>query len=262
MKQAYSIQEVAGLLGVSVEITQSLVRLVFGLPRDVLSQQDVVLVREAHALAKTKLPKHRITSTLNTLRSELQGDRPTSAVTVGREGRELVIGEGDRRWNAESGQALFNLTPTPARGATWLRPVQRRDAQALFEAAVALEPEAPERALEAYSDVLAANPHHADAHLNLGRLLHHRRALREAEAHYVAALVVRPTDVTATFNLAVVLEDLGRADEAITRYREAIELDPNCVDAYFNLARLYEQKGEKLAAIRHLKDYRRLTSPR
>jgi tetratricopeptide (TPR) repeat protein len=262
MKQAYTLQDVATLFGISTEVAQSLVRLVFGQPRDLLSQSDLVLVREAHALAKTKLPKQRIVSTLNTLRTQLQGDRPTASVTVGREGKELVIGEGHHRWNAESGQALLNLSPTPARGATWLRPVQRGDTQELFEAAVALEAESPQRALEAYSDVLAANPHHADAHLNLGRLLHHQRALREAEAHYVAALVVRPTDVTATFNLAVVLEDLGRADEAIVRYREAIELDPGCVDAYFNLARLYEQKGEKLAAIRHLKDYRRLTSPR
>ena len=90
MKQAYSVQEVAGLLGVGVEIAQSLVRLVFGAPRDLLSQHDVVLVREAHALAKTKLPKHRITSTLKTLRTELQGDHPSASVTVGREGRELA----------------------------------------------------------------------------------------------------------------------------------------------------------------------------
>ena len=56
------------------------------------------------------------------------------------------------------------------------------------------------------------------------------------------------------------LEDLGKLDEAIVRYRETIELDPTLVDAYFNLSRLYEKKGEKVSAIRHLKDYRRLTS--
>ena len=89
-------------------------------------------------------------------------------------------------------------------------------------------------------------------------MLHTRGRLREAEAHYVASLVIRPDDCTATFNLAVVLEDLGRVDEAISRYTEALRLDAACVDAYFNLSRLYEMKGEKVAALRHLKDYRRL----
>ncbi|MGV3621481.1 MAG: tetratricopeptide repeat protein, partial [Archangium sp.] len=71
-----------------------------------------------------------------------------------------------------------------------------------------------------------------------------------------------PPDTTATFNLAVVLEDLGRLDDSIARYQEVLELDPSVSDAYFNLARLYEKKGEKVAALRHLKDYRRLSRPR
>jgi tetratricopeptide (TPR) repeat protein len=95
--------------------------------------------------------------------------------------------------------------------------------------------------------------------VNLGRLLHQRGKFKEAEAHYVAALVARPADVTATFNLAVVLDDQGRLDDAILRYQEALALDPTCVDAYFNLARVYEKKGERMAALRHLKDYRRLS---
>ena len=136
----------------------------------------------------------------------------------------------------------------------------RSSAEQLFARAVELEKDDPTQAIDAYGDAVAANPHHADAHVNLGRLLHAQGRLREAEAHYVAALVSCPTNSTATFNLAVVLEDLGRLDDAIERYREAIELDPGCVDAYFNLSRLYEKKGEKISALRHLKDYRRLST--
>ena len=131
-------------------------------------------------------------------------------------------------------------------------------AEASYEQGCSLEEKDPGEAIDRYLAAVAANPMHADAHVNLGRLLHTGGRLREAEAHYVAALVARPDDVTGTFNLAVVLEDLGRHDEAITRYQEAIKLDPGCVDAYFNIARLYEKKGEKMSAIRHLKDYRRL----
>ncbi|MBK7860646.1 MAG: tetratricopeptide repeat protein [Archangiaceae bacterium] len=126
-------------------------------------------------------------------------------------------------------------------------------ADASYEQACSLEDQDPTGAIDRYLEAVAANPKHADAHVNLGRLLHTRGRLREAEAHYVAALVVRPDDATAIFNLAVVLEDLGRHDDAVTRYQEAIAADPQCVDAYFNLARLYEKKGEKIAAIRHPK---------
>ncbi len=131
-------------------------------------------------------------------------------------------------------------------------------ANVLFDDAVRLEDLNANQAIDAYFGVVAANPLHADAHVNLGRLLHQRGRLLEAEAHYVAALVSRPQDATALFNRAVVLEDLGRVDEAMTVYRETLALAPVVVDAYFNLARLYEAKGEKVAAIRHLKDYRRL----
>lgn len=131
-------------------------------------------------------------------------------------------------------------------------------ADATFEAGCALEEEDPGKAIDHYLETVAANPRHADAHINLGRLLHVRGRLREAEAHYTAALVVRPDDATALFNLAVVLDDEGRIDEAMARYQETLAKEPDCVDAYFNLARLYEKKGEKLMAIRHLKSYRQL----
>ena len=157
---------------------------------------------------------------------------------------------------AQYAQGVFSFghAPTPS----WARPDATLDAEGLFAQAVALEEQYPAEAVERYTEALAHNPRHADAHVNLGRLLHTRGRLREAEAHYVAALVARPNDCTATFNLAVVLDDLGRVDEAISRYTEALRLDAACVDAYFNLSRLYEKKGEKVAALRHLKDYRRL----
>ncbi len=131
-------------------------------------------------------------------------------------------------------------------------------ADEVFERALSQEESSPHDAIDSYLQAVAINPLHADAHVNIGRMLHTRGRLREAEAHYTAALVAKPDNATATFNLAVVLEDLGRGDDAIPRYQDALQLDPTCVDAYFNLARLYEKKGEKLAAIRNLKDYRRL----
>jgi tetratricopeptide (TPR) repeat protein len=258
MTQSYSIHEVATLLQVTLERARELTALAWPEAREVFGFQDLVLLRTAKSLADRKVKGARIAQALARVRDALPVDQPLSSVVMQREGREIVVGHGPSKWNAESGQGVFDLAKPP-RGAAWLRPVPRRDADALFDHAVALEAENPVEAIDAYGEAVAADPYHGDAHVNLGRLLHAQGRLREAEAHYVAALVSCPTNATATFNLAVVLEDLGKDDDAMTRYREAIELDPECVDAYFNLARLYEKKGEKMSAIRHLKDYRRLS---
>ncbi|MFZ5441212.1 MAG: tetratricopeptide repeat protein [Myxococcota bacterium] len=258
MKHAWTVTEVAKMLDLTPDAARELVATVFEGPRDVLSFQDLTLLRTAVRLGKSE-KKAQIARALSRVKEQLPADEPLTPVTLQKVGRELVVNTGRSKWNAKSGQVLLDFGPSRT---TLLRPVPTRDAEALFAKAVALEETDPRAALDAYAEAVAADPHHADAHVNLGRLLHQEGRLREAEAHYVAALVARPTDATATFNLAVVLEDLGRTDDALARYRETIELDPNHVDAYFNLSRLYEKKGEKLAALRHLKDYRRLTSNR
>ncbi|MBE2247926.1 MAG: tetratricopeptide repeat protein [Myxococcus sp.] len=258
MKQAYSLKEVAGLLGTTTDSARGLLDLVWGAHRDLFTFQDLVLLRTARGLLERRVSRARIGQALARLRAQATNERPLSSVALQQEGDELVVGVGASRWNAETGQSLLDFQHAP-RAATWLKAPAQRDADALFARGVALEADGAPEALRSYTEALAVNPMHADAHVNLGRLLHQRGKHREAEAHYVAALVARPADVTATFNLAVALEDQGRVDEAMERYRDALELDPGCVDACFNLARLYEKKGEKLAALRHLKDYRRLS---
>lgn len=247
MKTTYTLIEVARLLGVEPTQAADLSALVHGGPsRDAFGFADLVLLRAAKGLAAQELPKPKIVEALR----KLQGRLPESASPA-----------PTAAWNGGNGQGVFTFNHVPA--ASWIAsPLATMDAEGLFQQAVALEEQSPADAVDCYTEALAQNPRHADAHVNLGRLLHTRGRLREAEAHYVASLVVRPDDVTATFNLAVVLEDLGRVDEAIARYTEALRLDATCVDAYFNLSRLYEKKGEKVAALRHLKDYRRLVTPR
>jgi len=261
VKRAYSQTEVATLLGVDVAQAQSLSHLVHGEVRDLYDFQDLVLLRSAHGLVTRKVSKAKIAAALARLKAQLPTNQPLSAVSFDAAGAELVVGVGDARWNAESGQQVFDFRGTAKGGAAMLRPTGA-DAELLFRQGVNLEEHSPGEAVEKYLECVAANPRHADAHVNLGRLLHTSHRLREAEAHYVAALVARSGDATATFNLAVVLEDQGRTEDAIARYQDAIALEPSNVDAYFNLARLYEKKGEKMAALRHLKDYRRLRGGR
>ncbi|MFT3843148.1 MAG: tetratricopeptide repeat protein [Myxococcaceae bacterium] len=221
----------AELLQTDVPSARSLAELVYEGPRDVFGLQDLALLRSAKAMADRNVAKGRIVQALEKLK--------------------------EHGPNGESLQNEFDFARGPT-GTGWMMPARSVEAEGLFVLGLQTEESNPTEAADCYTEALAANPHHADAHVNLGRLLHTRGKLREAEAHYVAALIGRPKDAIATFNLAVVLDDQGRIDEAIRHYTEAIELDPKNGDAYLNLARLYERKGEKLAAIRHLKDARKL----
>lgn len=256
MKTTYSLPEVARLLGVLPERAAELSALVFDPPRDTFGFADLVLLRAAKGLSTQQLPRAKVIDALKKLQARLPDGAAATSVALSRQGQQLVVAVGAQQWDAANGQGVFGFGRAAA--PSWVQPNAAMDAEGLFQQAVALEEHSPVDAVDRYTEALAQNPRHADAHVNLGRLLHTRGRLREAEAHYVASLVVRPEDCTATFNLAVVLEDLGRVDEAITRYTEALRLDASCVDAYFNLSRLYEKKGEKVAALRHLKDYRRL----
>ena len=100
-----------------------------------------------------------------------------------------------------------------------------RTADDWFDAALDLEgtrPSGPGRPTAA----LELDPGHADAHLNLGRLLHEGGDLAGAEAQYRAALEADPSSARALYNLGVAMEDQGRRAEALRRTR-ALRLDPD-----------------------------------
>ena len=156
---------------------------------------------------------------------------------------------------------LSSLSIGPRRGL-----LRARTAVDWYERGLALEDSAPDQAIAAYRRALLARPNLADAHNNLGRLLHDRGELALAESHYKLALTCDPEVALYWFNLGVVVEDRDRSDEAIDAYQQALALDPALIDAHFNLARLYEQIGRHShdelmlrRAVRHLADYRRLT---
>lgn len=271
----YSTREVCGLLSLSAQQVRSYVRAGFLQPRRGprgefrFSFQDIVVLRAARALMEARIPPGRVRSILHSLQEELPEGRPLAAVQIWADGRKVVVRDSARLWDPESGQALFNFDV--AELASEVAPLSRRNAEAAFGAkglrdaeswfaiGFELEATAPEEGMKAYRKALEADPEHADAHLNLGRLLHERGDLEAAEEHYRRALASDPDFATAAFNLGVALEDLGRRRDAIAAYEEAVRLDPLFRDAYFNLGRLLELEGERRGALRHFKSYRRLT---
>ena len=231
---------------------------------------DLIILRTAGELTAARIPQRKVRRVLQRLREQLPDDRSLTAVRITADGERVVVRDGDTVWNPESGQSLFDFAVSDiARKAT---PLLRRaaadarerahelDAEDWYELACELELTSPAEAKDAYERALRADPSHADAHVNLGRVLHEEGATAAAEQHYRAAMEADPHHEIAAFNLGVALEDLGRIADALHAYRRALSLDPENADAHYNLAGIYERRGEKQAALRHLKAYRALTA--
>jgi tetratricopeptide (TPR) repeat protein len=273
--KGYSTKEVAKLLAMPEAEVRGYVRAGFLAPergprREMLfSFQDLVFLRTAHGLAAAGVTPRRIRASLTRLRAGLPDGRPLTAVRIAVEGSRVVVEDGARRWRPESGQILFDFGVADL--ARKVAPMVRRafreaqeegpefSADDWYEWACELEPSSPQEARKAYEQALALDDGHAQAHVNLGRLLHEAGDAAAAAPHYEAALRARPDDGTAAFNLGVALEDLGKTPEALLAYEHAVKVDPDNADAHFNAAALAEKLGQPAAALRHLRTYRKLT---
>jgi tetratricopeptide (TPR) repeat protein len=244
----------------------------------VFSFQDMVLLRSARDLLAADVSARKVRSALEKLRRQLPSGRPLSAVHISALGDRVLVRDEQRVWEPDSGQMLLDLAatppetpaspsisrPAPAGGRPDAPHEPRQDpigsADEWYDTALDLEASDPARAMAAYANALALDPDHADAHLNLGRLLHEAHDLEGAETHYRAAVEAEPEDGRAHFNLGVLAEDRRRVDDAIVAYREALRLDERLAPAHFNLSRLHEARGAEGEALVHLLAYKRLIS--
>ena len=130
----------------------------------------------------------------------------------------------------------------------------------LFARGIAFE-EDPERqieAIEAYQRVLAIEPDHAAAHINLGTVYYNRQEYAASEFHYRRAVEIDPRYALAYFDLGNVLDETGRVQEAIEAYRNALHLAPTYADAHYNLALACEKIAEPRWALAHWRSYVKL----
>jgi tetratricopeptide (TPR) repeat protein len=222
------------------------------------SFQDLIVMRTATALRAAKIPTRAINRALRRIRSTLPEGLPLSAQSLSVVGNRIALRDGQVVWESDSGQYALPLEAAPT-GTTvntlhpTNEPVAALLAEPHFAIAYEVEESDPDTAVKEYKAALLADPRHAEARINLGRLLHLRGNHLDAEAVYRGGA----PHPLLLFNLAVLLEDLNRNAEAIAVYREALAADPELPDAHFNLARLYELSGDARAALRHLLAYRR-----
>lgn len=235
------------------------------------SFQDLVLLRTAAGLHDAGVPARRVRTALDRLRRELPRGRSLSRLRIAAEGDRVVVHDGVAAWNPLSGQYHLDFTVAElgARVAPLAGRVAREaraaggelDADDWYELALDLEAYAPAEARRGYERAIELRPGHADARVNLGRLLHDAGDTAAAETHYRAALDAGP-HATAAYDLGVALADQGRTEEAARWYRRAIAWDPDLLDAHYNLAMLFEARGDQTAALRHLAICKRILDAR
>lgn len=163
-----------------------------------------------------------------------------------------------------AGQFMLDFAPAEVVSSpplTLVRPEpDGNDVPQLFARGIALEddPGSQDAAVAAYEKVLAIDPTHAAAHINLGTLYYNRQDHAKAEKHYRQAIAADPRYALAYFDLGNVLDETGRVKEAIQTYETALQLAPTYADAHYNLALAYEKVREPRKALKHWRAYVKL----
>jgi tetratricopeptide (TPR) repeat protein len=230
------------------------------------SFQDLIVLRTAQALVAAKVPAKRITRSVKELRRHLPEAMPLSGLSICAVADKVVVKEGARRWQAESGQYLLAFEGDPANGSLSVmearKAAPKASAQDCFDRGVQLEEADPRAALQAYAEAIALDPKHVDAHLNRGWLLHEAGRFEEAERAYRGSIGACGDEPLLLYNLGVLLVDMARKKEALEVYESALRANPGFADCHYNLALLCEELDMPREAIRHMAQYRRLTGSR
>lgn len=270
----YTIAQIAPTVGLSPSQIRGFVTAGVFTPergnrsRYLFSFDDVVVLRTAAALIDAGVATARVRSALRDARRDLPEGVDMTQVILTAVGEDVVIRHGDELWNPTSGQAVFDLDATGLADSVASLDAARRSKRSDGDATAdewflygdSIESEDAVAAESAYRTAIDLDASHAEAHLNLGRLLHDQGDAKGALEHYRHAIDLYPSDALAWFNAGVAYEDIGADESAREAYEEAITLEPDFSDAHFNLASLHERTGDELAALRHLREYRSLTA--
>jgi tetratricopeptide (TPR) repeat protein len=265
----YSIRDVQRTLGLSRSMIRGLIASRYVTPKlgprrsYRFSFSDLVVMRTAHDLIAAKVPARRVSRTLKQLRAQLPEELSFGALRVRAVGDRVVVQDGARQWEANSGQYLLDFSVTAEGAKLRMLPGARPagpSAEELFAHACELEERGDPGAIAAYERAIEADARFADAYVNLGRLLQERGRPREAEAIYRKGIAQCPSEALLHYNLGVLLDEMGRRPAALQTYQEALALQDDLADCHYNIALLYEAGGQTRAALRHLNAYRRLHS--
>jgi len=104
-------------------------------------------------------------------------------------------------------------------------------------------------AADLYRQIITQQPDHAEAHYQLGCILHGQEKLDESFKCFEKALLYRPGSAQAMIRLAEVLHDAQQVDPAMDYCRRALVAAPDNGEAYHTLGMILRAKGELDAAL-------------
>ena len=113
--ETFTLSSIQSMLGLSRSVITSLVAAGFVTPTRGKRQeyrfsfQDVVLLRTAYSLQAANIPPRKILRSLQRLKATLPEELPLSGLRIAAVGSEIAVREGDKHWNAESGQLLMDF---------------------------------------------------------------------------------------------------------------------------------------------------------
>lgn len=183
--------------------------------------------------------------------------RPLSSLKLENVCGCLVVRDGCARFEAESGQLLFDFEGCARAGTVEESFSAARTRKRFKEAREVVESD-PLKALAIYSRLFECEPDNFDTRMRLGALLESEGDLKGALKHLLGAAAAMPASAEVHLRLGLVYRRQGDARNAIRSLTQAIECDPNLVEAHRNLAEIYEHAGRERDAIRHLSAIHRL----
>ncbi len=164
------------------------------------------------------------------------------------ESADLVLVEANRLVDPTSGQLLFDYRTEPPDRSGLVVDISRRIGEngrearlgrleGRFQEALASATEAEVRSI--LEEILALEPDHTGALIELGNLAFEHSQYQDAEHFYDRAISLVPDCAEAIYNLANVYFRQKKYAAAIRSYQTSLSLDPDFPEAYYNLALVY-----------------------
>lgn len=218
--------------------------------------RDLITLRTAKQLIEKGVSANRLRRSLVALNQKLsQVQAPLTELRILANGRDVIVEHDGARLEPITGQFVLNFETRELRDKVRVMP--ERSAQDWFALALQYEadPNSRAEAIDAYERVLAANPSHVDALINLGMLSYDGGDLEKAAQCFRRAVALEDDNAVARFNLGSVLEEMGELEEARQHLRLAVRLDVKYADAHYNLAFVCEKLGAGAEAREHWQRY-------
>lgn len=218
--------------------------------------RDLISLRTAKQLIEKGVSANRLRRSLVALNQKLsEVEAPLTELRILSNGRDVVVERNGARLEPISGQFVLNFDTQELRDK--IRYMPERSAEDWFSLALQYEgdPNSRAAAIDAYQRVLASDPEHGEALINLGMLFYDGGDLEEAAGCFQRAVSLNKDSAIGQFNLGSVLEELGQLENARQHLRLAVRIEPHYADAHYNLAFVCDKLGAHPEAREHWQRY-------